>query len=113
MKEDTARTDTSIFLCVGVEGRPLCPIRDRRGRRVNPRLDAFDQVELPCAALNLPDAERREARRREQRQPDQQRAFQDGAPISAEGIGIMLLLRWYMIHSDPASTITTSTAVKI
>jgi len=80
---------------------------------MDPRLDAFDQIQLPHQPLDLPDAERREARRREQRQPDQQRAFQDGAPISAEGIGIMLLLRWYMIHSDPASTITTSTAVKI
>lgn len=76
------------------------------------RIDARDQILLPREPLDLPDTERREAGRCEQGQPDQQRAFQDGAPISAEGIGIMLLLRWYMIHSEPASTITTSTAVK-
>lgn len=79
---------------------------------MDPRLDARDQIQLPRQALELPDAERREAGRREQRQPDQQRAFQEGAPISVAGIGIMLVLRWYMIHSEPASTITTSTAVK-
>lgn len=79
---------------------------------MDPRLDPLDQVQLPRAPLDLPDAQSRETRGREERQPDQQRALQDGAPISAASIGIMLVLRWYMIHSEPAITISTITAVK-
>lgn len=77
-------------------------------------LDAGDEIELPGAPLDLPDTERRETRDAEQRQRDQQRAFQGCMPASAVGvvIGIILVLRWYMIHSDPAITISTITPVK-
>ena len=83
---------------------------------MDPRLDARDQIELPRPALDLPDAQCREAASGEQREPDEQRAAkaaQGCALISAEGIGIMLLLIWYMIHSEPAITISTMTPVKI
>ena len=82
---------------------------------MNPRLDPGDQIELPCAPLDLPDAQCREARGGEQRQRDDQptaEAAQGSAPISAAETGIMLVLRWYMIHKEPAITISTMTAVK-
>ena len=81
---------------------------------MDPRVDARDQIELPRATFDLPDAQRREPGGGEDRQRDQQRAraAQGWALISVEGIGIMLELRWYMIHSEPAITISTITAVK-
>lgn len=75
---------------------------------MNPRIDAGDQVQLPGTPLDLPDAQRGEAQGAEQRQRDGQRApGQNGSSV----IGIMLALRWYMIHSEPAMTISTITAV--
>jgi len=82
---------------------------------MDPRLYPRDQIELPCAPLDLPDAERHEPGSGDQRQGDEQRAAetaQGWAPISVAGIAIMFWLRWYMIHSEPEITISTITAVK-
>lgn len=78
---------------------------------MNPRIDAGDQVQLPGAPLDLPSAQRGEADRAEQRQRDGQRAPSPGRQNGSSVIGIMLALRWYMIHSEPAMTISTITAV--
>ena len=80
---------------------------------MDPRLDPLDQVELPCAPFDLPDAERRKADRGEHRHRGEQRAAEtaQGWALISGVIGIMFPLRWYMIHSEPAITISTSTAV--
>lgn len=77
---------------------------------MDPRFYTRNQIELPCPALDLPHPQRREARSKGQRQRQKQPALQDGPPISA--VGIMFPFTWYMIHSDPAITISTITAVK-
>ena len=76
---------------------------------MDPRLDARDQIVLPGAALDLPDPQRREQDGAEQSQR-QEPGFQEGPSMLV--IGIMLVLRWYMIHSEPAITISTITAAK-
>jgi hypothetical protein len=76
------------------------------------RLDPRDQIELPRAPFDLPDAQRREADRPEQGKTQEQQPAQC-APISMASGGIMLALRWYMIHIEPTRTISTSTPVKI
>lgn len=79
---------------------------------MDPRIDAGDQVQLPGEPLDLPDAQRGEAQSGEQRQRDGQRASSPpGRQNGSSVIGIMLALRWYMIHSEPAMTISTITAV--
>lgn len=75
---------------------------------MDPRIDSRYQVQLPGAPLDLPGAQRGEAQGAEQRQRDGQRAPRQN---DSSVIGIMLALRWYMIHSEPAMTISTITAV--
>jgi len=86
-----------------------------RGGRVDARIDLRDQVELPCPALDLPHPQSREARAGEQRERQEEAALGAGCqePKPPAVTGIMLLLRWYMIHSEPEITISTITAVKI
>ena len=93
-------------------------------------LDALDQRQLPGAALDLPDAERdqgREGREREDRKPQRRAHGMAARPLCLDCydpglahfipliwcIGIMLLLRWLITHSEPDSAITTMTMVKI
>ena len=97
---------------------------------MNALLDALDQRQLPGAALDLPDAEGNEENqggKREHRDPQRRprglvmrfgRLACHG-PVLAHfipvisWIGIMLLLRWFITHSEPDSAITTMTMVKI
>ena len=90
-------------------------------------IDAGDEVELPGPPLHLPEAEPGEDNG-ENRQQSEKRD-PPPAPLRGDGgrcghrpphigwspgaIGIMLLLRWYITHSEPASMITTMTTVKI
>ncbi len=93
-------------------------------------LDAVDQCELPGAAFDLPDAEsdqEDEGGEREDREPQggaRGLATRPGCLVYhgpglahfipvISWIGIMLLLRWFMTHSEPDSAITTMTMVKI
>ena len=97
---------------------------------MNALLDTVDQRQLLGAALDLPDVERDQngkGREREDREPQggarslAVRAFR----LACHGlqlahfipviwwIGIMLLLRWFITHSEPDSAITTMTMVKI
>ena len=97
---------------------------------MNPLLDAVDQSELPGATLDLPDAEAHqdnESGERENREPQgRTRSLCGAAHVVVHGaheiahfipviswIGIMLLLRWFITHSEPDSAITTITMVKI
>lgn len=86
-------------------------------RRTNPLLDPLDQVQLPQPALKLPDAERREKQGAGQAEGKEKPAL---APTLAYGVvltcppampGIMFVLRWYMIHSEPAIVMMTITPV--
>lgn len=97
---------------------------------MNALLDAVDQRELPGAPLDLPDAEgdqNNEGGERENREPRARTRSPCGAarfvipgshgtahfiPVIS-WIGIMLLLRWFITHSEPDSAITTITMVKI
>src|SRR5689334_7673472 len=96
---------------------------------MNALLDTFDQRELPLAALDLPGAQRDqdgEGNEREDREPQRRaRSLQAARRVRSVShgvahfipliwwIGIMLLLRWCITHSDPDSAITTMTMVKI
>ena len=77
-------------------------------------LDPLNQIELPRPALYLPYTESSETagaqKRQRRKQPALPRAAQDAMPAFV--IGIMFMLRWYMIHSEPAITISTITAAK-
>lgn len=75
---------------------------------MHPRFHARNEIQLPCPPLDLPNPERRETGGEQQRKAGEQGSLQ-GAASSA----IMFMLRWYMIQSDPARTMPTSTAVKI
>lgn len=81
---------------------------------MDPCFDSLDQGQLPCASLYLPHAEREEAAEAQKRQRGEQPTLGGSSqePMPGSLIGIMLLLRWYMIHSEPAITISTITAVK-
>ena len=57
----------AVFVVLGVDRRPFRRPRRRNRRGVDALLDAIDQVELPGPALDLPDAERREANDAEKR----------------------------------------------
>src|SRR5690606_21792809 len=89
---------------------------------------ARDQRVLPVHALQLPDPERDEAgERRRQRDGEDRacdrparrrdRARGHGGLCSMSCMswvaGIMLVFMWCITHSDPASTIATSTTVKM
>ena len=93
-------------------------------------LDAVDQRQLPGAALDLPDAERDQnckGGEREDRDPQAWTRRFAARPVCLAGhgpaiahfipliwwMGIMLLLRWFITHSEPDSAITTMTMVKI
>ena len=94
-------------------------------------LDTVDQRQLPGPALDLPDAEcdqNDEDDQREDREPQGRGARSLAArrtvPVCHGPdfvhfipliwcIGIMLLLRWLITHSEPDSAITTMTMVKI
>ena len=97
---------------------------------MNALLDAVDQRKFPGAALDLPDAEGdqdNESGERENREPQGRTRSSCGAArfviLGAHAIahfipvisciGIMLLLRWFITHSEPDSAITTMTMVKI
>ena len=97
---------------------------------MNALLDTVDQGELPGAAFDLPDAEGdqyNEGDERENREPRVLTRSPSGAARFAilgaheiahfipviSCIGIMLLLRWFITHSEPDSAITTITMVKI
>lgn len=97
---------------------------------MNALLDAIDQRQLPGAALDLPDAERDQkcnGREREDREPQGRARCVAARPVclARHGpglvhfipviwwIGIMLLLRWFITHSEPDRAITTMTMVKI
>ena len=97
---------------------------------MNALLDAVDQRQLPGAAFDLPDAEgdqESEGGEREDREPQggaRSLAARPGCLVChghglahfipvVSCIGIMLLLRWFMTHSEPDSAITTMTMVKI
>ena len=93
-------------------------------------LDAVDQGKLPGAAFDLPDAEgdqNNEGGERKGREPQGRARSRSQAarfvifwsheiahfiPVIS-WIGIMLLLRWFITHSEPDSAITTMTMVKI
>ena len=97
---------------------------------MNALLDAADQSELPGATFDLPDAEAHEdsecGERKNREPPGRTRSpcglarfVVLGAHANAHfmpvisWIGIMLLLRWFITHSEPDSAITTMTMVKI
>jgi len=97
---------------------------------MNALLDAVDQRQLPGAAFDLPDAEgdqSNEGSEQENRAPQGRTRSPRGAAwfviLGAHGIahfipviswiGIMLLFRWFITHSEPDSAITTITMVKI
>jgi len=70
-----------------------------------------DQVQLPGPALHLPDAQRQEPAEPQQRQDREKPALGSGQePMPGSLIGIMFVLRWNMIHSEPEITISTITA---
>src|SRR3546814_16663216 len=81
------------------------------GGAVDARIDCGDQLVLPRPPLDLPDAQRDEAGRKQQRQHRQQPAFH-GCWFMACGIGIMLVFRWCITHSDPASAMPRTMIVK-
>lgn len=91
------------------------PDRYRRGLHGSPRetfLHRGDQVPLPLQPLDLPDAQRREARGQGETESEEGGADQT-PPASTGGgaMGIMFPCRWNMIHSDPKITISTMMAV--
>ena len=104
MKEAAGQADAAIVFGIVHTGGES----DRGG--VNPPIHPLDQVALPGPPLDLPEAEAQENKRRNQREADRQPPRQ-GAP-SIPVIGIMFELRWYIIHSEPAITMMTITAVK-
>ena len=97
---------------------------------MNAGIDAGDEIMLPVHALHLPHAQRHEGGECEQEEQGKapgaprrvprasmvrfsRRGGQGTCPMSWLIIGIMLWLRWYMTHTEPASMITTSVMVKI
>ncbi len=102
-----------IFIYSSSDLLPAVPRRRGRGRCVNPLIDAFDEVELPCPALDLPGAERDEARKKQHRAKRECQPSCHGMFFMswADG-GIMLVLRWYITQIDPLKVMTTSTSVK-
>ena len=112
------RLDAPVLVAAGRDVRPPVRTRRRDGRRVSPRLDARQQLELPGAPLDLPSGER------EERGDDQQRrdvkGDEPGEPAAAQGlcnaswgdIGIMFPSMWYMTHIEPTKVMTTSVSVK-
>src|SRR3954453_13741153 len=97
---------------------------------MNALFDAVDQREFPGSSFDLPDAQcdqKDEGGERKDREPQgRARSLVERAlslACHAPGlahfipviswIGIMLLLRWFITHSEPDSAITTMTMVKI
>ena len=80
---------------------------------MDPGLDARDQVKLPDPPLKLPNTQRQKSDDPQQRDRCQEPPFgSTQEPMPGSVIGIMLVLRWNMIHSEPAITISTITAAK-
>lgn len=84
---------------------------------MHPRRHALDQRELPGPSLELPRSEGKARQPRGERQREQDRArgaaaygVRAAVPVGIDGI--MFVLRWNMIHSEPPMVISTSTAVK-
>lgn len=78
-----------------------------------PGVDARDQVQLPDPPLKLPNTQRQKSDDPQQRDRCQEPPLGSGQePMPGSVIGIMLVLRWNMIHSEPAITISTITAAK-
>jgi len=119
-----------VFVRRCVDLRPGGHARRVDGRRVHALRHALDEIELPGAAFDLPGAQCDEAGEQQQRHDAQRDPQRHGARAAlrcrvvalrtAQGmffmswiIGIMLWLRWYITHNEPASVITTSTSVKI
>src|SRR3954468_2911519 len=101
---------------------------------MNALFDAVDQRELPGSSFDLPDAEcdqKDDGGERKDREPQGragslvERALSLSLSLACHGpglphfipviwwIGIMLLLRWFITHSEPDRAITTMTMVKI
>src|SRR3546814_9910814 len=78
---------------------------------MNARVYRGDQLVLPRPPLYLPEARHDETRREQQRQRRQQPPLHGNWFMSC-GIGIMLVLRWRMTHSDPASAMPSTMIVK-
>ena len=82
------------------------------------RIDPLDQVQLPEQPLDLPDTKAHEQDSETEANGDKQSPFPRRwchrlLLASADIIpGIMFVLRWYMIHSEPAIVIRTITPVK-
>jgi hypothetical protein len=105
--------DTPVLLGRDTCARPEGVARQRGRRSMDPAIDPGDEVQLPDPALQLPDTQCQEAEHAQQRQPRQEPALRHGQePMPACVMGIMLVLRWNMIHSEPEITIRTMTAAK-
>ena len=93
--------------------------RSRCGHRtgMNPRLYTRDQVELPGAAIHLPDGKHHETSHQQKRgkvecdERGDSFASQGFCRASCGDIGIMFWSRWYMTHIEPTSVMTTRVSV--
>src|SRR5690606_30708113 len=107
--------DAPIGVVLRIDRIPSIRPRYRDGLGLDARIDRGDQFVLPRAPLDLPDAERRKAERRDQRRRGKNRAAgpsQSTWLVGSCGIGIILVLRWCITHSEPASMIPTTMIVK-
>jgi len=115
---DPVRLHAAVFGLADLRWRPPVLRRHLYGLRMDACLHARNEIALPAQALDLPDAQRAEEQHSEHEQRKQ------AAPLASirrhciwliepPGMpGIMLELRWIMIHSEPVMMMSTSTAVK-
>src|SRR5690349_9386122 len=114
MIETAACSDTAVFVAFGADQRPLSRARRRRRCAPRPRLDGSDQIQLPDAPLELPDAECCGGSHDDRQQRGEERSFveptlrrQGMSVMSTPCVGIMLAFIWYIAHTEPPIVMTT------
>ena len=119
MQELAPYPNMAIFDFARLQEFPRAARWDWYGGSVHARFHALDQVQLPHPALELPDAKRGKEDRTDDAKKEQGKLFATASfhgvvLTSPDGIpGIMFVLRWYMIHNEPAIVMSTITAVKM